>query len=175
MTGMTDSAIWIQTKTGPDRWYYPAKRDCKRFLPEAVDECGHRKHKDRSYLHWQLLDISHWCESCYADKAILCPWKNFDNQYLYQHHTGGKKKQVTWCIHCTNNTSHIARFMGPTWGPPGPCRPQMGPTLAPWALLSGLLNIGMLFHYNCQISLKMETLAHDILWHLFIRCLLNWS
>ena len=21
----------------------------------------------------------------------------------------------------------IARFMGPTWGPPGPCRPQMGP------------------------------------------------
>ena len=26
--------------------------------------------------------------------------------------------------------------MGPTWGPPGPCRPQMGPMLAPWILLS---------------------------------------
>ena len=24
-------------------------------------------------------------------------------------------------------TSQIARFMGPTWGPPGSCRPQMGP------------------------------------------------
>ena len=24
----------------------------------------------------------------------------------------------------------IARFMGPTWGPPGSCRPQMGPMLA---------------------------------------------
>ena len=26
--------------------------------------------------------------------------------------------------------------MGPTWGPPGSCRPQMGPMLAPWTLLS---------------------------------------
>ena len=31
----------------------------------------------------------------------------------------------------------IARFMGPTWGPPGSCRPQLGPMLAPWTLLSG--------------------------------------
>ena len=27
--------------------------------------------------------------------------------------------------------------MGPTWGPPGSCRPQMGPILVPWTLLSG--------------------------------------
>ena len=31
-----------------------------------------------------------------------------------------------------------AKFMGPTWGPPGSCRPQMGPMLAPWTLLSGI-------------------------------------
>ena len=31
----------------------------------------------------------------------------------------------------------IAKFMGPTWGPPGSCRPQMGPMLAPRTLLSG--------------------------------------
>ena len=30
--------------------------------------------------------------------------------------------------------------MGPTWGPPGSCRPQMGPMLAPWTLLSGLVS-----------------------------------
>ena len=30
----------------------------------------------------------------------------------------------------------IAKFMGPTWGPPGSCRNQMGPMLAPWILLS---------------------------------------
>ena len=35
--------------------------------------------------------------------------------------------------------SQIAKFMGPTCGPPGSCRPQMGPMLAPWTLLSGLI------------------------------------
>ena len=34
--------------------------------------------------------------------------------------------------------SQIVRFMGPTWVPPGSCRPQMGPMLVPWTLLSGL-------------------------------------
>ena len=33
--------------------------------------------------------------------------------------------------------TQIAKFMGPTWGPPGTCRPQMGPILAPRTLLSG--------------------------------------
>ena len=34
------------------------------------------------------------------------------------------------------SASQIARFTGPTWGPPGSCRSQMGPMLAPWTLLS---------------------------------------
>ena len=33
----------------------------------------------------------------------------------------------------------IARFMGPTWGPSGADRTQVGPMLAPWTLLSGRL------------------------------------
>ena len=33
----------------------------------------------------------------------------------------------------------IARSMGPTWGSPGSCRPQMDPMLAPWTLLSGTM------------------------------------
>ena len=32
--------------------------------------------------------------------------------------------------------TQIAKFMGPTWDPPGSCQPQMGPMLAPWTLLS---------------------------------------
>ena len=36
-------------------------------------------------------------------------------------------------------TSQIARIMGPTWGPPGSCRPQSGPMWAPWTLLSGMV------------------------------------
>ena len=31
----------------------------------------------------------------------------------------------------------IAKFTGPTWGPPRSCRPKMGPMLAPSTLLSG--------------------------------------
>ena len=31
----------------------------------------------------------------------------------------------------------IARFMGPTWSPPGADRTQVGPMSAPWTLLSG--------------------------------------
>ena len=31
--------------------------------------------------------------------------------------------------------AQIEKYMGPTWGPPGPCRPQMGPMLALWTLL----------------------------------------
>ena len=34
--------------------------------------------------------------------------------------------------------SLIARFLGPTWGPPGAERTQVGP-LSPWTLLSGIL------------------------------------
>ena len=36
----------------------------------------------------------------------------------------------------------MARFMGPTWGPPGSSRPQVGPMLAPRTLLSGLWKKG---------------------------------
>ena len=41
----------------------------------------------------------------------------------------------------TNFRSHLppqlARFMGPTWGPSGAERTQVGPMLAPWTMLSG--------------------------------------
>ena len=50
-------------------------------------------------------------------------------------------------IHCINiffllilrQPPQIAKFMGPTWCPPGSCRPQMGPMLSPWTLLSGII------------------------------------
>ena len=54
--------------------------------------------------------------------------------FLLADHTYTHKKASLCCVHtCTQ----IAKFMGRTWGPPGSCRPQMGPILAPWTLLSG--------------------------------------
>ena len=46
----------------------------------------------------------------------------------------------SWIKHMTQYAkviTQIAKFMGPTWGPPGTCRPQMGPMMAPWIMLSG--------------------------------------
>ena len=37
----------------------------------------------------------------------------------------------------TRKATLIARFMGPTWGPSGTDRTQVGPILAPWTLLFG--------------------------------------
>ena len=34
--------------------------------------------------------------------------------------------------------TEIAMFMGPTWGPSGSCRSQMGPMMASWTVLSGI-------------------------------------
>ena len=41
---------------------------------------------------------------------------------------------------CSDNglgPAQIAKFLWPTWGPPGSWRPQMGPMLASWTLISG--------------------------------------
>ena len=44
---------------------------------------------------------------------------------------------LVWGISCPLiGYTQIARFMGPTWGQTGSCRPQMGPT---WTLLSEVL------------------------------------
>ena len=46
----------------------------------------------------------------------------------------------------------IARFMGPTWGPSGADRTQVGPMLAPWTLLSGIVlrEVEHKLHLNSQ-------------------------
>ena len=49
---------------------------------------------------------------------------------------------------CNWDKSLIARFMGPTWGPPGADRTQVGPMLAPWTLLSGVLITSNTVHIN---------------------------
>ena len=41
----------------------------------------------------------------------------------------------------------IAKFMGPTWSPPGSRRSQMGPILAPRALLLGTIMANVLISY----------------------------
>ena len=70
--------------------------------------------------------------------------------------------------------TQIASFMGPTWGPSGSYRSQIGPMLAPWTLLSGKL---MCFYFTlsdisgthpAQLStqmIKATRLDMDQDWH----------
>ena len=44
--------------------------------------------------------------------------------------------------------TQITKFMGQTWGPPGSYRPQMGPMLAPWTLISGNVRV---CHFSCSL------------------------
>ena len=50
-------------------------------------------------------------------------------------------------------SSHIAKFVRQTWGPPGSCRPQMGPMFSPWTLPLGYFIIGICVlnrHHNIE-------------------------
>ena len=69
--------------------------------------------------------------------------------------------------------SLIARFMGPTWSPSGADRTQVGPILAPWTLLSGLLCPSCIFlsceifeaEYQCSILWQKLLFASRIQWY----------
>ena len=86
------------------------------------------------------------CDSQFtlSDHVLLvcCPFLNFVMQFLYEKKTWSGRRRQGFMPHLCNaynmvlhQWSQIANFMGPTWGPPGSCRPQMCPMWAPWTLL----------------------------------------
>ena len=81
----------------------------------------------------------------FADNIFVCI---FMNEVEYSTLTGELCEYVGQKCHirrfaCTltliRAISLIATFMGPTWGPSGADRTQVGPMLAPWTLLSGIV------------------------------------
>ena len=73
--------------------------------------------------------MGHNCEN---NMISLCPM-HFNHvslvNYLQSHFSIWKVTMDS------NETAQIANLMGPTWGPPGSCRPQIDPMLVPWTLL----------------------------------------
>ena len=67
----------------------------------------------------------------------------------------------------------IAKFMGPTWGPSGSCRPQMGPMLAPWTLLSGYVHTAWTACNSRSLSNIEGRCYREISWDLLQNCLQN--
>ena len=78
--------------------------------------------------------LKKWCWSwpvyILLVKQLLLTESQYWGSYLHGTHLYG-------C--CFHSPSQIARFMGPTWDPPGADRTQVGPMLAPWILLSGII------------------------------------
>ena len=69
-------------------------------------------------------------------------------------------------------TSQTVRFMGPTWGPPGSCRPQVGPMLAPWSLLSGFIGteaIIWLPQHDCPSAVTQHW-QYELWHHMNLQC-----
>ena len=79
--------------------------------------------------------------------------------------TAPQTSPVPW----DQRVTQIAKFMGPTLGPPGSCRPHMGPMLAPWTLLLGK-GTGCICPYSsCLLprhcinhTMDMDTLARIV-------------
>ena len=66
----------------------------------------------------------------------------YENIFTFFHNTSRVhwRREATELWDSVFLLSQISKLMRPTWGPPGSWRPQMGPMLAPWTLLSGMIH-----------------------------------
>ena len=86
--------------------------------------------------------VGHWDLCSYAKTCTCVPCKHTRNGLILDHYqTMLLVVFLYWpsllIIHI--KTSQITRFTEPTWGPSGADRTQVGPMLAPWILLSGMI------------------------------------
>ena len=110
---------------------------CKDLITwQVVTSKGYRAHA--------LYDPFHGCIYAYPGLNALTRRDIYVYAITYDSETQWK------CLAIANGLSpltwwwlpsQIAKFIEPTWGPPGSCRPQMGSMLAPWTLLSGLISL----------------------------------
>ena len=75
-----------------------------------------------------------------------------------------RKGYTNWWKNIINvwETSLIARFMGPTWGPSGADRTQVGRMLTPWTLLSGMVGIMMAFCHSLFFNWELGRTVYII-------------
>ena len=83
--------------------------------------------------------VPHWRPHCSATFNYNVPCKWHIHTYKRNTMTFSREQQPVPL------STQIAKFVGPTWGPPGSCRPQMGPMSAQWTSLSGYL-------WLCKVS-----------------------
>ena len=110
-----------------------------RVVPTLVSHENDSQKTRVSSLAGMEVEPSTWYSSRVTlPSHDLAHWRLTSQPCLCSNH------HSTWAHYVYNFfscwiTSLMARFMGPTWGPSGADRTQVGPMLAPWTLLSGIL------------------------------------
>ena len=128
-------------------WYSPEDNFTSNALPLQMI-CLYMQANVHIYIYKKfIIDI------CIMDDNIRC-WQSFrqkwnshftDEENIFLWHPNIVAINTVYGAYFPPNTqilrlpSLIARIMGLTWGPSGADRTQVGPTFAPWTLLSGML------------------------------------
>ena len=117
---------WQAQVTGHKLWTIEAPPECYHVCEQKLEVII--KPGEICKYNFHL-----WC-------FMLCSQVLLHYIVFFQKSGGELPDSVTICWtgnHQVMLSTQIAKFMGPTWGPLGPCRPQLGPMLVPWTLLSG--------------------------------------
>ena len=107
--------------------------------------------------------------------SLLVAWIRFRNRGVVN-----LMRHKQSCYGWNKVPSLIARFMGPTWGPSGADRAQVGPMLGPWTLPSGYCLrsrasvIGIFWHLDTRANISFLSFVNCVFIHgtiIFLFCL----
>ena len=102
-------------------------------------------------------------KTCVPAPVISEQYEHFNIQFSLAASVGGTTHQ---------SKTLIARFMGPTWGPPWSDRTQMGPILVPRTLLSGIGwidNVRLNYHPLIAVKIMRQRLVcHGFTYTIFM-------
>ena len=98
-----------------------------------------------SLSHWRggsnlkLAILTNINDTCLGSSIHTCPRMNTTKSWWWLIETDPFHPKQCWprSRSLYGVTTQITSFVWPTWGPPGSCRPHLGPMLAPWTLLLG--------------------------------------
>ena len=106
----------------------------------------------------QSMVVSHQSAGLIFDAIVCC--------VVSLSGLGNQCWRIRYVIH-----TQIAKFLGPTWSPPGSCRPQMGPMFVPWTLLSGYSSLSIKYNWITglknrllQLNFHVTKSANESLW-----------
>ena len=124
--------VWVYFRTLFTNYYLEHFLwNCLRWVPQNTI---HDKSK--------LVQVMAWCRQAtrhYLNHVDPDPCRHMAS--LGRNELSGPPRKIRTVV---IKTPWIARFMGPTWGPYGADRTQVGPMLVPWTLLSGTRQMGRL-------------------------------